>query len=123
MERPLGFTNLSQWRLDSSSTGGRHAWHYSSSQATDEVWGPDPLLVSQRHHQTEEEKFWLGIKLDDKPEDGEREGRGRPKEAARKGFEFLKRIQSEDGHWACEYGGWLLSFRVFGVRVTEIEMG
>lgn len=27
------------------------------------------------------------------------------REAARNGFEFYKRIQSQDGHWAGEYGG------------------
>ena len=28
-----------------------------------------------------------------------------PLEAARNGYEFYKTIQSDDGHWAGEYGG------------------
>lgn len=28
-----------------------------------------------------------------------------PLESARNGFEFYRRLQTEDGHWAGEYGG------------------
>lgn len=62
--------------------------------------------MKQRQEQTDEEKYWLGMQLDDLPYSSVGTSRpATPLQAARKGFEFYKRLQSEDGHWAGEYGG------------------
>ena len=44
-----------------------------------------------------------------------------PLDAARNGFQFYKRIQSDDGHWAGEYGGpmFVLPGFVIGMYVTH----
>ena len=43
-----------------------------------------------------------------------------PLEAARKGYEFYKHLQSDDGHWPGEYGGpmFLMPGLVIGSYVT-----
>jgi lanosterol synthase len=43
-----------------------------------------------------------------------------PLDAARKGFEFYKHLQAEDGHWPGEYGGpmFLLPGLVIGSYVS-----
>lgn len=43
--------------------------------------------------------------------------------AARKGYEFYKHIQCEDGHWAGEYGGpmFLLPGLVIGSYVADMD--
>lgn len=108
---PLGHSDLTKWRLDSTD-GGRHVWHYVRDEEGragsviaphEEVWGLDDKNVRGRD-QTEEDKFWLGIDIGDGPGTAE-EPASTPLEAARRGFEFYQRIQSEDGHWAGEYGG------------------
>lgn len=43
--------------------------------------------------------------------------------AAKKGYDFYKNIQCEDGHWAGEYGGpmFLIPGLVIGSYVTDME--
>lgn len=106
---PLGATDLSRWRLDSQDNG-RHVWHFAGEDAEAgaahaEVCGVDERRVKQRQQQTDEERYWLGLPLDDLTSTEPRPRPATPLQAARKGFELYKRLQSEDGHWAGEYGG------------------
>lgn len=97
---PLGATDPSRWRLDASDHG-RHVWHYireKDSTGYEAVWGEDTAGVRQQD-QTEETKYWAGLPLPP-VNDTVGEVGGDPYKAARKGFEFYKRIQSKDGHWA-----------------------
>ncbi|ORY69166.1 terpenoid cyclases/protein prenyltransferase alpha-alpha toroid [Leucosporidium creatinivorum] len=113
---PLGATDVSKWRLDSQDEG-RHVWHYAA----------DPSRSSTSSEQTDEEKYWLGLPLNDltyssagsSSADSSRPAT--PLEAARKGFEFYKKLQSEDGHWAGEYGGplFLLPGIVFAMYISQ----
>lgn len=108
IKSPLGATDLSQWRLDSGDAG-RHVWHYvrapgeaGSRLGYEEVWGADERGVKDRQ-QTEEEKYWLGLPL---PQvEVSTAPSTTPLAAARRGYEFYKRIQAPDGHWSGEYGG------------------
>jgi len=45
-------------------------------------------------------------------------------DAARNGFEFYKQLQTEDGHWAGEYGGpmFLLPGLVISMYVTKLPV-
>ncbi|PLW21794.1 hypothetical protein PCANC_02923 [Puccinia coronata f. sp. avenae] len=89
MNNRLAETDITRWHLDSSSRG-QVAWTYDNS--TEREMG----------EQSFETKYWLSIHpqspipLDNK---------GNPFEAAKNGFEFLKRLQSPGGHWSSEYGG------------------
>ena len=68
----------------------------------EEVWGADERGVKDRQ-QTEEEKYWLGLPL---PQvEVSTAPSTTPLAAARRGYEFYKRIQAPDGHWSGEYGG------------------
>ncbi|CEH17304.1 lanosterol synthase [Ceraceosorus bombacis] len=97
-------TDYSRWRLEVDH--GRHVWHYLR---TDEECARWP--------QSDEDKYWLGLDI------------GAPKlpratnpiDAARNGFKFYRRIQSNDGHWVGEYGGplFLLPGLVIGMYVTS----
>lgn len=95
---PLGQTDPARWRLDSSND--RHVWHYARPQGStgyEEVWGPDDAGF-RAQEQNDETQYWLGHELPAGP--GLTDARGDPYEAAKNGFEFYKRIQSIDGHWA-----------------------
>ncbi|KAK4705877.1 hypothetical protein P7C70_g302, partial [Phenoliferia sp. Uapishka_3] len=104
---PLGATDPTRWRLDSQD-GGRHVWHYirdeDSQDATayEKLWGDDPRQV-KKGEQTMEAKHALGLPLP--VVSGLSDPAGDPWKAAKKGFEFYKRLQSPDGHWSGEYGG------------------
>ncbi|GAA6035640.1 hypothetical protein JCM8097_004942 [Rhodosporidiobolus ruineniae] len=106
---PLGATDPSRWRLSAATDGGRHTWHYirdedaPDAQAYEQLWGEDDEGLRAKE-QNDETKYWLGLKLPFK-EDVDPSPAENPYEAAKKGYEFYKRIQSEDGHWAGEYGG------------------
>lgn len=104
---PLGETDPSRWRLD--STNDRHVWHYireGDALAYEEVWGSDDAGLRQQE-QNDETKYWEGLPL---PEvEALSEPNGDPYAAAKKGFEFYKRLQAQDGHWA---GGELVGARV-----------
>lgn len=96
---PLGATDPARWRLDAADKG-RHAWHYardSGAQGYEEVWGEDSSGIRQQE-QSEETKYWAGLDLPSV--EGLADPQGDPFKAAKKGFEFYKRIQSRDGHWA-----------------------
>ncbi|PWN48974.1 putative lanosterol synthase [Violaceomyces palustris] len=102
---PLGKTDPSRWRLRVSD-GGRHVWHYLSDDQQCRDWP-----------QTIEDRYWLGLEtgLPELPSPKT------PLEAARNGMSFYKHLQSQDGHWAGEYGGplFLLPGLVIGMYVTR----
>ncbi|GAA5874694.1 hypothetical protein JCM3774_004783 [Rhodotorula dairenensis] len=106
---PLGQTDPKRWRLSSATDGGRHVWHYSrdsdapNSQPYEPVWGQDTEHL-RAEQQSDETAYWLGLDLP-LPDPVHLEPASNPIQAANKGFEFYKRIQSNDGHWAGEYGG------------------
>lgn len=106
---PLGTTDRSRWRLDSGDSG-RHVWHYvrlagedGSVPAYEDVWGEDERGVKERGEQTDEEKYWLGSRLESDGQDDV--SPATPMDAARRGYEFYQRLQAPDGHWSGEYGG------------------
>lgn len=69
----------------------------------EDVWGEDERGVKRREGQTDEEKYWLGSRLESDGQDHITPAT--PMEAARRGYEFYKRLQAPDGHWSGEYGG------------------
>lgn len=80
--------SLQHWRLKVDR--GRQTWHYLETQQERDEW---PQTVIDR--------YWLGILHD-------RTSFPKPKialEAARNGLRFFKQLQTEDGHFAGEYGG------------------
>lgn len=108
---PLGQTDPKRWRLSSATDGGRHVWHYARDPDAPEttgpyesVWGPDSEQLRNQEQQNDETAYWLELDLP-LPEQINPEPAASPIQAAHKGFEFYKRIQSNDGHWAGEYGG------------------
>lgn len=80
-------TDLARWRLNVDN--GRHTWVYLSEEE------------SKERPQQFWEKYWLGLEVD-MPELPPAK---RPLEAAQNGWEFFKRMQTEDGHWAGAYDG------------------
>ncbi|CAG8602991.1 8732_t:CDS:2, partial [Funneliformis mosseae] len=99
-------TDLSQWRLKVDH--GRQTWHYLESDEAKNL--PQSII----------EKYWLGIPFESKKFD-------KPKtalEAARNGFEFFKLLQTEDGHWAGNYGGpmFLLPGLIISMYITRITI-
>ncbi|GBB94033.1 hypothetical protein RclHR1_02280006 [Rhizophagus clarus] len=99
-------TDLSRWRLKVDH--GRQTWHYLESDEV-ENW-PQSII----------EKYWLGLPFESKEFD-------KPKtalEAARNGFEFFKQLQTEDGHWAGEYGGpmFLIPGLIISMYITRIPI-
>ena len=46
--------------------------------------------------------------------------RGDPFKAAQNGYEFLKQLQSPDGHWSAEYGGPLFLVRIFTEQLKPL---
>ncbi|CAO3645226.1 unnamed protein product [Mucor hiemalis] len=69
---------------------GAQTWHYLETEEERKAWP-----------QTIWDKYSLGLPIDvpnlPKP--------NTPLEAARNGFEFYRRLQTENGHWGGEYGG------------------
>lgn len=112
---PLGATDPSRWRLDSSND--RHLWFYDrvpGSTAYEQVWGQDSAEF-RAQEQNDETKYWTGLPLPPS-ETNLVDPQGNPYESARKGYEFYKRIQSSDGHWSGEYGGERARFTVVQVE-------
>lgn len=100
----LRMTDQSRWKLDSSDAG-RHVWFYDrplDSTAYETVWGEDQNGTREKE-QTVEAKYALGLPLP--TVSGLTSPEGNPYEAASKGYEFYKRLQSPDGHYSGEYGG------------------
>ena len=103
---PLGATDPTRWRLDSSDAG-RHCWSYEGGSSV-------PLASKPANRpQSTEDKHWLGlpaVRL--RPHDRlTRQGipdledpEGDPLKAARNGYRFWQQLQAPDGHWAGEYG-------------------
>ncbi|KAL8292767.1 hypothetical protein RQP46_001379 [Phenoliferia psychrophenolica] len=117
---PLGTTDLRQWRL-SSSDEGRHVWHYADATRYPELWGPDGDNV-RGGEQSVETKYALGLPLDEVV--GLEDPAGRPYEAAKKGFEFYKRLQASDGHWSGESAGplFLLGGMIIALYITHTSI-
>ncbi|KAG9104304.1 Lanosterol synthase (Oxidosqualene--lanosterol cyclase) [Ceratobasidium sp. 370] len=102
------FTDYRRWRLQCTE-GGRQVWHYlDESQAKE--W-PQNIC----------DKYWLGLptELPDLPPATD------ARSAARRGFEFYKHLQDDDGHWPGEYGGpmFLLPGLVIGSYVSGMGFG
>ncbi|GAA5833036.1 hypothetical protein JCM11251_006487 [Rhodosporidiobolus azoricus] len=123
---PLGQTDPTRWRLSSSLDGGRHVWHYArdtsspSTTAYEQLWGQDEAGVRDKEEQDDETRYWLGLDLP-KVQGVDPNEAGNPFEAAKKGYEFYKRLQSADGHWSGEYGGpmFLLPGIIIALYVTK----
>jgi lanosterol synthase len=83
-------TELKNWRLRVEN--GRQTWHYIENELEQKNWP-----------QTFVDKYWLNIRekevLDKQPNNQS------ALEAARKGLRFCSKLQTEDGHFAGEYGG------------------
>ncbi|ORY28503.1 terpenoid cyclases/protein prenyltransferase alpha-alpha toroid [Naematelia encephala] len=99
-------TDLLGWRLKvSEDSHGQHKWIYLPPGPAREAWP-----------QTKVDKYSLGLELDspDQPEPKT------PLDAARNGLKFYKELQSEDGHFATEYGGplFLLPGLIIALQVT-----
>ncbi|TFK25581.1 lanosterol synthase [Coprinopsis marcescibilis] len=88
------FTDYTRWRLKVSD-GGRHIWHYLNTDEETAAWPQNTI-----------DKYWIGLdtELPSLPK------AKTPYEAARNGYEFYKNLQSDDGHWAGEYGGPMFLF-------------
>ncbi|KAF8310084.1 terpene synthase [Clavulina sp. PMI_390] len=101
------FTDYTRWRLKADD-GGRQIWHYMETDAQDEAWPQNTV-----------DKYWLGLPTGIRESPPAKDAM----DAARKGYEFYKQIQCEDGHWAGEYGGpmFLLPGLVIGSYVSEME--
>ncbi|KAI9267811.1 terpenoid cyclases/protein prenyltransferase alpha-alpha toroid [Sporodiniella umbellata] len=82
------FTDFTHWRLKIDE--GAQIWQYLETEEERKAWP-----------QSDCEKYHLGLPFDVP----EQKKATTPLEAARNGFEFYKRLQTEDGHWAGEYGG------------------
>lgn len=104
LAKSLPKTDYSLWRLKVSD-GGRHVWHYLTSEQ------------ALKWPQSTEDKYWLGLSLDlptlKKP--------NTPLQAAENCWSFYQNIQSDDGHFAGEYGGpmFLLPGLIIGMYVTK----
>ncbi|OZJ04151.1 hypothetical protein BZG36_03127, partial [Bifiguratus adelaidae] len=102
--------DLSRWRLRVKE--GAQTWHYLTEEEA-KTWP-----------QTAADRYFLGL-----PSDAPELPKAKtPIEAAKNGFEFYKRIQTEDGHWAGEYGGpmflvpgLIISYYITGTPVPDHE--
>ncbi|KAJ2919534.1 hypothetical protein MD484_g877, partial [Candolleomyces efflorescens] len=100
------FTDYTRWRLKVSD-GGRHIWHYLKTDDEVAAWPQNTV-----------DKYWLGLGtgLPALPK------ANTPYEAALNGYKFYQNLQSEDGHWAGEYGGpmFLLPGVVIGSYIANM---
>jgi lanosterol synthase len=95
-----------QWRLDSDE--GDHSWRFVSKKE------------AARRPQSFQEKHFLGLKTD-APKLKPASNFG---EAAANGYSFLQKLQLDDGHWACAYGGpsFLLPGLMFAMYITDTKV-
>ncbi|CAG8590488.1 9550_t:CDS:2, partial [Acaulospora morrowiae] len=102
-----GKTDITRWRLKVDH--GRQTWHYLEDEEEVRNW-PQSVI----------EKYLLGLPFESKKFDFPI----RASESARNGFEFFKQLQTEDGHWAGEYGGpmFLLPGLIIAMYVTKIPV-
>ncbi|KAJ3336675.1 Lanosterol synthase (Oxidosqualene--lanosterol cyclase) [Gonapodya sp. JEL0774] len=91
-------TDPARWRLRVAS--GAQTWHYLDPDEC-EAWPQTPA-----------DRYWLGIYK----EAPDLKAASTPADAARNGFEFYRKMQTEDGHWAGEYGGPM--FLIPGLCIT-----
>nr|APO20484.1 lanosterol synthase [Ganoderma lucidum] len=85
----LPFTDYARWRLRLSPNGD-HTWLYLRTDDEVAAWP-----------QSTYDKYWLGqdVGLPELPPPTN------ALEAARNGYRFFQKLQTERGHWAGEYGG------------------
>ena len=97
-------TSLEHWRLQVDH--GRQIWHYLETEQERSTWP-----------QTTVDQYWLGILKDEKKFKPAQTAR----EAAKNGVRFFKKLQTEDGHFAGEYGGPM--FLIPGLVITMYITG
>ncbi|TFK45957.1 terpene synthase [Heliocybe sulcata] len=100
------FTDYTRWRLVNGD-GGRHTWKYLRTDDECERWP-----------QTDIDRYWLGLPVNAPTLPPAKDARS----AAANGYQFFKRLQAPDGHWAGEYGGpmFLLPGLVIASYVTGL---
>lgn len=97
-------TDLTRWRLNVEN--GRHMWQYLKDD--EEI---------HRRPQSFLEKYWLGLPFE-MPKLPQAK---RPMEAVENGWEFFKRLQTDDGHWGCNDDGPL--FVTSGIVIATFITG
>ncbi|KAG5984548.1 hypothetical protein E4U55_004331 [Claviceps digitariae] len=90
-------TDLSRWRLRVHR--GRHMWEYLADDHRND--NSNKANGSRYCPQTFLEKYWLGqeFSVPSMPRPS------KPSESLDNGWEFFKRLQTEDGHWGCNDDG------------------
>ncbi|KAK9764233.1 Lanosterol synthase (Oxidosqualene--lanosterol cyclase) [Basidiobolus ranarum] len=106
-KEPLA-TDLNRWRLKVDGNGAQ-TWVYLETEEEAKAW-PQSIC----------DKYWIGLPLD---VDTLPQAKT-PMDSVRNCFEFYKHLQTEDGHWAGEYGGpmFLLPGIVFSMYITGIPI-
>ncbi|KAJ2846141.1 hypothetical protein GGI22_006335, partial [Coemansia erecta] len=104
-------SDLTRWRLNVDN--GRQTWEYLSDAS-----------AAEARPQSFVEKYWLGLEVE-MPEQPQAK---RPMQAAQNGWEFFKRLQTEDGHWAGAYDGPLfvtcglvIMQYITGVKIEDVH--
>jgi lanosterol synthase len=92
-------TDLLHWRLKVDQ--GRQTWHYLETEKERNEW-PQSVI----------DKYWLGILKDNTVLPTPKSAL----DAARNGLRFYQKLQTEDGHFAGEYGGPM--FLIPGLVIT-----
>jgi lanosterol synthase len=104
-------TDMRRWRLEVER--GRQVWRFIAP----------PTSGEDDFKQTIPEKYALGLPLteEEAPESAPAET---PLEAARKGIQFFEKLQTEDGHWAMDYGGplFLMPGMIIACHVAKIKL-
>ncbi|KID93900.1 squalene-hopene-cyclase, partial [Metarhizium majus ARSEF 297] len=112
-------TDLSRWRLNVEL--GRHMWEYVADDQVDNSSNTHQgnALHNQQSSRPQSflEQYWLGREYSlpkmARP--------ARPSEALDNGWEFFKRLQTEDGHWGCNDDGPL--FVTSGIVISSYIIG
>ncbi|KAJ3137423.1 Lanosterol synthase (Oxidosqualene--lanosterol cyclase) [Physocladia obscura] len=94
-------TDATKWRL--AVCEGRQTWHYLG----------DNIHQLSAWKQTDYDRYWQGLPLENQQIFAQPET---PLDAATNGYRFFERLQTEDGHWAGEYGGPM--FLIPGLVIT-----
>ncbi|KAF2671561.1 terpene synthase [Microthyrium microscopicum] len=96
-------TDLTRWRL--KSVGGEHWWTYLSQDD------------KQNSPQSFAEKSFLGLPVGNVA----LTPAATFLQSAQNGYQYFERMQLDDGHWACAYGGpsFLLPGIIFAMYITE----
>ncbi|KAI8851919.1 putative lanosterol synthase [Chytridium lagenaria] len=91
MDYTIPQTDPLRWRMKVEE--GRQTWHYFDNPE-------DPQLKAWPI--TDADRYWQGLQLENPPVFPQPKT---PMESARNCMRYFKRLQTEDGHWAGEYGG------------------